>query len=144
MSYNQLRTGRHSMVGQVYHITTVTRNRAPIFHDLLAGRVVVRELMAHDAAGFTHTLCFMVMPDHLHWLFALQTGTLGETMQRVKGRTARVLGGRIWQPNYHDHALRHEEDLQATARYIVANPLRAGLVRKIGDYPLWDAIWMEE
>ncbi|RUQ45382.1 transposase, partial [Corynebacterium pseudodiphtheriticum] len=24
----------------------------------------------------------------------------------------------------------------------VANPLRAGLVKRIGDYPLWDAIWI--
>jgi hypothetical protein len=28
------------------------------------------------------------------------------------------------------------------ARYVVANPLRAGLVQKLGDYPLWDAIWV--
>ena len=31
---------------------------------------------------------------------------------------------------------------RAAARYIVANPLRAGLVKQIGDYPLWDAIWL--
>jgi hypothetical protein len=24
----------------------------------------------------------------------------------------------------------------------VANPLRAGLVERLGDYPLWDAIWV--
>jgi hypothetical protein len=28
------------------------------------------------------------------------------------------------------------------ARYIVANPLRAGLVEGIGNYPHWDCIWM--
>jgi len=28
------------------------------------------------------------------------------------------------------------------ARYIVANPLRAGLVSRVGDYPLWDACWL--
>jgi hypothetical protein len=33
-------------------------------------------------------------------------------------------------------------DLQSVARYIVANPLRAGLVKHLGDYPLWDAIWL--
>ena len=30
------------------------------------------------------------------------------------------------------------------ARYIVANPLRAGLVWDIGSYPHWDCIWMTE
>ncbi len=28
------------------------------------------------------------------------------------------------------------------ARYIIANPLRAGLVGRVGDYPLWDAVWL--
>jgi hypothetical protein len=30
----------------------------------------------------------------------------------------------------------------AVARYIVANPLRAGLCRHLGDYPLWDSVWL--
>ena len=50
---------------------------------------------------------------------------------------------RISQAGYYDHALRQEEDMQKIARYIVANPIRAGLVNKVGDYPHWDAIWLE-
>jgi REP element-mobilizing transposase RayT len=46
------------------------------------------------------------------------------------------------QRAFYDHALRQDEDVQGVARYIVANPLRAGLVENIGDYPLWDAIWL--
>lgn len=75
-------------------------------------------------------------------------------MQQVKGNSAyqiqkirREWGAiplhqPLWQDGYHDHALRKEEDLQQVARYIVANPLRAKLVADIGDYPLWDAIWL--
>lgn len=69
-------------------------------------------------------------------------------MQRIKGRSAisinRVFGnhGQLWQKGFHDRAIRKEEDLQTIARYVVANPLRANLVDKIGDYPLWDAIWL--
>ncbi len=48
----------------------------------------------------------------------------------------------LWQKGFHDRALRREEDLVTVARYVVANPLRAGLVEKLGDYPLWDAIWV--
>ena len=48
----------------------------------------------------------------------------------------------VWQKGYFDRALRYEEDLKAAARYIIANPLRAGLVAQVGDYPLWDAIWL--
>ena len=34
------------------------------------------------------------------------------------------------------------EDIKALSRYIVANPLRAGLVENIGEYSHWDAIWL--
>ena len=69
-------------------------------------------------------------------------------MQRTKGHSAisinRILGnqGQLWQKGFHDRAIRKEEDMQEIARYVVANPLRAGLVEKIGDYPLWDVIWL--
>ena len=88
------------------------------------------------------------MPDHLHWLVTLQTGSISKLMQRIKGQSAisinHALGihGQLWQKGFHDRAIRKEEDLQAIARYVVANPLRAGLVDRIGDYPLWDAIWL--
>ena len=36
-----------------------------------------------------------------------------------------------------------DEDLVAVARYIVANPVRAGLVKNVRDYPHWDAVWLE-
>jgi len=48
----------------------------------------------------------------------------------------------IWQAGYHDHALRKEEDIRDVARYIVMNPVRAGLVRSVREYPLWDAKWL--
>ena len=50
----------------------------------------------------------------------------------------------MWQEGFHDRALRQEADLRKAARYVVANPLRAGLVTDLGDYPLWDAVWVGE
>ena len=41
-----------------------------------------------------------------------------------------------------NHAVRVEEDVRQIARYIVANPLRAGLVRDLGEYSLWDCAWL--
>lgn len=64
-------------------------------------------------------------------------------MRLLKGRSAHAIGKPIWQANYHDHAVRKEEDLKEIARYIVANPLRAKLVSRIGDYSLWDAVWLD-
>ncbi len=50
--------------------------------------------------------------------------------------------GALWQKSFYDHALRKNEDVRGIARYFVANPLRAGLVEHIGNYPLWDAVWL--
>jgi putative transposase len=74
---------------------------------------------------------------------------LSAIVQRVKSlatknlRNAQVVDDiPVWQPSFFDRALRWEEDIQAVARYIVANPLRAGLVTSLRVYPLWDAIWL--
>ncbi len=99
--------------------------------------------MRDDAARRSHkTLAFVVMPDHLHWLLELRQESLSRLVGRVKSITAKRIGGRVWQDGFHDRALRKEEDLRAMARYVVANPLRAGLVERIGDYPHWDAVWL--
>ncbi|PUE13003.1 hypothetical protein B9Z33_05885 [Limnohabitans sp. T6-20] len=83
------------------------------------------------------------MPDHLHWLMQLgEEVDLGRCVQGVKSLVSRELGQPIWQPGFHDRAMRKDEDLQALARYIVTNPLRAGLVKRVGDYPHWDAMWL--
>ncbi|MGH8476819.1 MAG: REP-associated tyrosine transposase, partial [Methylococcales bacterium] len=128
MPYSDLTKGRYSHSGFCYHITTVTRDRRAVFTNLTAGRVVVRELMALQADAWAETLCFVVMSDHLHWLMQLNDKQLRHVMQRLKGRTSRQLGGRLWQERYYDHAVRGEEDIRILARYIVANPLRKGLV----------------
>lgn len=143
MPYNDLRKGRVSQAGTVYHITAVTRERTPYFGALDNGRKVVRELIVLQDRGIAETLCYVLMPDHLHWLMVLHEGTLADVVRLLKGRSARAIGQPIWQANYYDHAVRQEEDLQKMARYIIANPLRANLVSQIGNYSLWDAVWID-
>lgn len=142
-----LRKGRVSIPGQIYLITAVTFNRKPVFQDFRVGRILVRVL--HENCADARTLCYVVMPDHLHWLVCLGDDlSLDKLVQRIKSvsgfhiKKKMQLSERFWQSGYHDHALRKEEDIEAVARYVVANPLRAGLVNRIGDYPLWDAVWL--
>ena len=140
---SDLRKGRHSESGRVYLVTTVARGRNPMFADLINARILVRVLRHEQDIGRARTLCYVVMPDHLHWLVQLGDETnLSSVVGDVKSVSAHLLGGRIWQPGFHDHAVRKEEDLLAIARYVVANPVRKGLVRRLGDYPHWDALWL--
>ncbi|PTU78414.1 transposase [Pseudomonas indoloxydans] len=144
----RLRAGRFSEPQRIYLLTATTEGRETLFTDLAIGRLVVAELKAAQQDGLAESLAWVLMPDHLHWLIALQHGSLSDLMRRIKGRSAKRINqltkrqGKLWQDGFHDRALRREEDLLPAARYIVANPLRAGLVSRVGDYPLWDSVWL--
>ena len=72
--------------------------------------------------------------------------SLSTVVKTLKARSALSINrhlcqhGSLWQRAYYDRAARKDEDIRQIARYIVASPLRAGLVRDIGDYPHWDCI----
>lgn len=142
-----LRSGRFSQPGNSYLVTCVVKNRFPIFSDFYMGRMLVSEIKRLHDANAVHSLAWVVMPDHLHWLFELKSGSLATLMQSVKGRSAfeinKAFGAKklVWQKGYYDKAVRAEMDLIAMARYVIANPIRAGLVEREGDYPLWDSHW---
>ncbi|MCF6781769.1 REP-associated tyrosine transposase [Stutzerimonas stutzeri] len=143
-----LRRGRFSEEGRPYLLTLCTAQRNPVFASWKLGRVVVNEMRAVESRGYLESLAWVIMPDHLHWLIVLQKPALENTVRDFKSSTARQVNrmrettGALWQAGFHDHAVRRDEDIQALARYIVANPLRAGLVSRVGDYPLWDAVWL--
>lgn len=143
-----LRRNRWSQPGGgAYLITTATAHRRPIFTSLAAGRCVVHALRKAQHLEHASTLAFVVMPDHFHWLLELGHIPLSRAVGGVMSSVARQLRNAsgmesVWQKGFHDHAIRGDEDLAAAARYIVMNPVRAGLVRRVGDYPLWDAVWL--
>ena len=142
-----LRANRFSSPGHSYLITCVVKDRQPVFSDYHVGRMVVLEMQRLQQSGVVHSLAWVIMPDHLHWLFELESGSLATLMQSLKGSSAfainRTYGAKklTWQKGYHDRRVRIEEDLVEMARYVIANPIRAGLVEHEGAYPLWDCVW---
>ena len=145
---HRLRIGRYAEKNRIYFLTTNTLDREPVFEDFVLGRLVVDQFRSAQDRGWANSLAWVVMPDHFHWLIELQQGSLSGLMQKTKSLSTRAVNmsngrkGSLWQQGYHDRALRRDEDLVKLARYIVANPLRAGLVGRLGDYPLWDAVWI--
>lgn len=143
-----LRKGRRSEPGRAYLVTTTTFQRQPLFRDLSLGRQVVRTMRELHEKKYVDSLAFVIMPDHLHWLLILgERIVLSSVVNVLKSQAARNIRAvrpdtTIWQRSFHDRALRREEDIRVIARYIVANPLRAGLVNDIADYSLWDATWL--
>ena len=144
-----LRKGRVSLENSAYLVTMVTDDRIRYFEDAGAARAAARCFDDVTLLRDARMLAWVLMPDHAHWLLQLgEKDDLGLVMNRIKSASARLVNqglkrqGSLWDSAYHDHALRSEEDLRTVARYIISNPLRAGLVRRAGDYPFWNAVWI--
>ena len=92
----QLRKGRASIGNQIYHVSTATHEWRPLFSDFGYGRIVVRCLRFESDARGLDTLAFVVMPDHIHWLFALSEDySLSECVKNVKSNSARLINQRL-------------------------------------------------
>ena len=146
--YQNLRKHRVSIPFHYYSVTTSTLDRNCYFSDFNNARVLINTLKAIEDIK-ARTICFVVMPDHLHWLFQLQDKVpLATLMREVKGKSSYLINKsasskrKIWQPGYYDSLIRSEEHLRDVSRYIIANPLRAGIVKNVRDYPYWDCIYL--
>jgi putative transposase len=144
-----LRKGRASVSNGVYLVTATTVERTRLFENFHAACAAARCFEDRTVLGDAAMLAWVLMPDHAHWLIELsKENVLSTVVNRIKSASARRANcvlerkGALWSAAFHDHALREEDDLPDTARYVVANPLRAGLVKKLGDYPFWNAIWL--
>mgnify|MGYP000892122618 FL=1 len=141
MPSERLLRGRCSIRGAFYTLTTVTAGRLRIFEDPLAARCAINALRCSEQEGRTRTFAWVVMPDHVHWLLQLRRDDVARCMQVFKCRSARGVNellnvtGSLWQRGFHDHCIRDEQALRRHARYIIQNPIRAGLSQHEGEYP---------
>jgi len=110
-------------------------------------RIFIRPPLAALTFGFMaahpETLAVCIMPDHVHWL--VDTERLTEAVKSAKSITTLLIQrygrrGKVWQRSFHDRVLRSRDDRRQVARYLVANPVRSGLVREAGRYP-WAVVW---
>lgn len=125
MSYDDLRKGRYSEGRRAYFVTTVLAEREQRhFADFACARCAVAEMRALHDDETVNSLAWVVMPDHVHWLFQLgENSDLSAAMKRFKACSARRVNlhlhrrGALWQKSFYDHALRQDEDLRGMARY---------------------------
>jgi REP element-mobilizing transposase RayT len=116
-------------------------------------QIVVESL--HFLDGDKYALdCFCVMSNHAHVLFTpleKAEGTyvaLPRIMHSLKGFTAvsanGVLGrtGAFWEHESYDHVVRDEAELNRIRRYVLYNPVKAGLVAAPEDWPWSWASWL--
>ena len=86
-------------------------------------------------------LAYCFMPDHVHLLVEGQaeTSDCKRFIARAKQYSGfyylKRYGDRLWQRYGFERVLRSEEITMVVARYILANPVRGGLVDRVEDYP---------
>ena len=145
MLYPRVRPRRldhHTYSGpQQYFLTICTFQR---FRHFIDGALVadVHERFLRTAVENEFAiLAYCYMPDHLHLLVeglsdtADLPGFVSLAKQHSGYSTRDRVRPRLWQKGYFERVLREDDDAFNVARYVVQNPVRAGLVRSPADYP---------
>jgi REP element-mobilizing transposase RayT len=142
-----LRKGRASIINQHYLITTTVQKRRPVLNKPETVQIILSSLHWLESQKRITLDAAVIMPDHLHFVVALRQGSLSQLMRGFKSYTAKEINsclnrhGTFWQSQYHDHALRKDEDLNKVVLYALNNPVRAGLVEDFHEYPYWYCRW---
>jgi REP element-mobilizing transposase RayT len=106
-------------------------------------QIVFDHLIEGDGKFYSMDIA-IVMPDHCHLLIRPKPAyDLSRVMKGIKGVSAKLINqsrgtnGSIWQDESHDRIMRDEEEALEKARYILENPVRAGLVQRASDYSFY-------
>lgn len=131
-----------------YFLTFCTHGRHEAFRDPTTVAAVMSHIRRTARAMQFALLAYCLMPDHAHLLVegAAPDADLRSFVRRAKQTSgqsyARRTGRRLRQEGYYDRVLRADDDAGAIARYILGNPVRAGLVRMPAGYPhLGSDVW---
>jgi putative transposase len=126
---------------QRYFLTFCTAQRRRCFVDAAVVHMALTQILRSADRFDVVVLAYCFMPDHVHLLIeairddADAMAFVHQAKQRSGYIFARNGGGRLWQPSFYDHILRGDEATLPVVRYILENPVRAGLVASPADYP---------
>jgi REP element-mobilizing transposase RayT len=99
--------------------------------------ILLNELRNFNCSAYV----YVFMPDHMHLTLAGNDSKsdVKKCLEMFKQKTGYWLGKNFpvikWQKDYYDHILRKKENLNIHIKYILNNPVRAGLVDYWKQYP---------
>jgi REP-associated tyrosine transposase len=120
-----------------YFITVncTVRGKNHLANEVVANAII--ETVRHrNTQGVWYAHLAMIMPDHVHLVlsFPITEKKVQTIVSKWKEWTAKAL--RIkWQRDFFEHRLRKEESFRQKVDYILANPVRAALVKRSEDWP---------
>lgn len=138
------RPSRTQPPGETFHATARGVRRQPTFLDDLDYTLYLRLLgQTAERCGWV-VLAYCLMPNHLHLLVRLTDSTLSRGMHRQQGLYARRfnerhgLSGHVFEARFHAVHVTEEPHYLKALRYIVQNPVRAGLCDDPAEW-LWSS-----
>jgi putative transposase len=126
--------------GAIYHITSRGNARSPLFDDDRDRRAFLMILEA--VVGRYKWLChaFCLMDNHYHLLVETVDGNVSLGMRHLNGVYTQAFNrrhhrvGHVFQGRFTSVLVERESYLLELCRYVVLNPVRAGIVKHAGAY----------
>ncbi len=125
----------------LYFITTVIKDRRPIFKDELSCELILNIITYHRFRCNYNIKAFVIMPDHIHIIIQPKgKDDISDIMKKLKGSFSRYYNkinktsGTIFQKGFYDNVIRTEKQLHETIDYIHYNPVKNGMVLEAKDY----------
>jgi len=124
-----------------YFLTYCTDQRHAAFADADRVEVVSAQILRAAADERFALIAYCYMPDHLHLLVngEQENSDCRAFIKRSKQFSGfyyqKAFGRRLWQRYGYEHVLRGDEAVLGVARYILENPVRAGIATSVCDYP---------
>jgi putative transposase len=136
------RLKHHSYIGvQRYSLTFCTDWKRKWFDNAEVVQLVLSQFLRVAANEGFAVVVYCFMPDHVHLVIeGLREDSdarkfITKAKQCSAHAYASTFGARLWQPFRYEHVLRGDEKVQVVARYILENPVRAGLAKTVSEYP---------
>jgi putative transposase len=126
-----------------YSLTFCTFERQEHFRSASHVDLVTTQILRAAQAHVFDLLAYCFMPDHLHLLAggAREDSDLKEFVALSKQYSGyhfkQATRKSLWQRYGYERTLRNEEATLDAMLYIIANPVRAGLVSHPEEYPFW-------
>ena len=125
-----------------YFVTLCTAQRSTWFANADIAGAVLSQIRESARKYQFAILVYCFMSDHVHLLVEglaedAELPTFVKHAKQISGHAhTQQFGTFLWQPSWFDRVLRDDEITQDVIRYILLNPVRAGLVQSATDYPL--------
>ncbi|MGD0273479.1 MAG: transposase [Gaiellaceae bacterium] len=126
--------------GALYHVTSRGNERKEIFLDRLDRRRFLDLLSVIVRRFGWRVYAYCLMPNHYHLLLETPRPELVRGMQQLNGIYARrfnrrhVRSGHLFGGRFHSILIERDAHLVEVARYVVLNPVRAGICKLPEDY----------